>query len=194
MSPFSLPNFLIHYFLSVEFLSPNLSPRFLSLNSSSPLMPPKCLLINFLFHEFPFNNFSPSNLFLSDDNLTFIPHQDQWENYTDHVTWGPMRGLKKLHLMAQNHRTTEPHMYMVTLWLNRPSGADSVGEKTRQIDIQRKFKVICQWICTFDKTHTHLQHVFTTASPFTKKFRIGDTLNILTFFLTYFAYCLGYVC
>ena len=42
---------------------------------------------------------------------------------TDHVIWGPMRGLeKKMHPMAQTDRQTD----MVTLWLNRPSAANSV--------------------------------------------------------------------
>ena len=72
-----LPNFVIPYFLSLEFHSPNFSPRFLSLNSSSPSLPPKCLFLNFLSHEFHFHNFSPRNLFLSDDDFMFIPHQDQ---------------------------------------------------------------------------------------------------------------------
>ena len=70
-----LPNFVIPYFLSLEFHSPNFSPRFLSLNSSSPSLPPKCLFLNFLSHEFHFHNFSPRNLFLSDDDFTFIPHE-----------------------------------------------------------------------------------------------------------------------
>ena len=72
-----LPNFVIPYFLSLEFHSPNFSPRFLSLNSSSPSLHPKCLFLNFLSHEFHFHNFSPRNIFLSDDDFTFIPHQDQ---------------------------------------------------------------------------------------------------------------------
>ena len=45
---------------------------------------------------------------------------------TGHVTSGPMRGQKKLHPMAHNHTTTKPQTDMAALWLNRPSGANSV--------------------------------------------------------------------
>ena len=77
-----LPNFIISYFLSLEFHSPNFSSRFLSLNSSCLSLPPICLFLNILSHEFHFHKFPPRNLFLSNDDFTFIPHQDQWEKNT----------------------------------------------------------------------------------------------------------------
>ena len=82
-----LPNFVIPYFLSLEFHSPNFSPRFLSLNSSSPSLPPKCLFLNFLSHEFHFHNFSPRNLFLSDDDLYLFPTEIN-EKTTDFLNIG----------------------------------------------------------------------------------------------------------
>ena len=44
---------------------------------------------------------------------------------TDHVTSGPMRGLKENCSRWQN---THPDIQadMVTIWLNRPTGADSM--------------------------------------------------------------------
>ena len=43
---------------------------------------------------------------------------------TDHVTWGPMRGLEKNCTYVTNKRTD-----MATLWLNRPSGRFSKNHK-----------------------------------------------------------------
>ena len=75
-SLYCLPNFVIPYFLSLRFHSPNFSPIFPYLNSSFPSLPPKCLFLNFLSHDFHFHNFSPKNLFLNDIDFMFIPHQD----------------------------------------------------------------------------------------------------------------------
>ena len=58
-----LPNFAIAYFLSLEFHSPNFSPRFLALNSSSPGLPPICSLI-----------FSPMN----STSTSSLPEMSSW--------------------------------------------------------------------------------------------------------------------
>ena len=44
---------------------------------------------------------------------------------TDHMTWGPMRGLEKTSPDGAQPRT-HGRTDKATLWLNRPSGADSV--------------------------------------------------------------------
>ena len=76
-----LPNFVTPYFLSLEFHSPNFSPIFLFLNSSSSSLPPKCVFLNFLSHEFHFHNSLPEISSWVMMIFMFIPHRDQWENY-----------------------------------------------------------------------------------------------------------------
>ena len=58
-----LPNFLIPYFISLEFHSPDFYLRLLSSNSSYYV----CSLI------FPPMNSTPRNIFLSDDDFMFFP-------------------------------------------------------------------------------------------------------------------------
>ena len=41
---------------------------------------------------------------------------------TDHVISGQMRGLKKMHPMAQTNRQTDTQTDIATLRLNRPNG------------------------------------------------------------------------
>ena len=45
---------------------------------------------------------------------------------SDHVTWGPMRGLKKLHGMGTSNRQTDTHTDTRTSWL-----LDQLGQEGR---------------------------------------------------------------
>ena len=52
---------------------------------------------------------------------------------SDSVILGPIRGQKNLHLMPQTDKQTNRQLDMATLWLNPPSGANSVKQSFCQI-------------------------------------------------------------
>ena len=78
------------------------------------------------FKESSYANLMFRNGTLLTTTATILPYHTPNERPgTDHVTSGPLRGLKKTAPNGKN-RQTDKRLDMATLGLNRPSGANSV--------------------------------------------------------------------